>query len=540
LHLRKTIMLAQTTGFINSGNLINGVIEPIVEPYFISTNPANQRDEIGKFPESSAADVERACLAAKDAFQKWRNVPAPVRGQVLGRAAGLLREHKNSLAKLVRREIGKVNKEALGSVQEAIDTAEFFLSEGRRLYGQTVPSEMRFKELQTYRRPFGVCGIITAGNFPVAVPSWKIIPALLCGNTIVWKPSQDAPATAMYFALILQAAGLPKGVLNVVQGGASAGQSVLEMVESGLIQKIAFTGSSAVGKKIGEVCGRNLQVPTLELGGKNPLIVMEDANLDLAVEGALWAAFGTAGQRCTSLGNLILHQSIATEFTERFLERVDALRVGDPNLDETVDYGSLIAPRFLEQFLAHFEMGKRDGATLLRGSQGRVTAQNQPDNFVGNPEQGLFVFPTVWTDVTIAMDIAQTEIFGPTVNILTAADFDEAIAIANGTPYGLSSAIYTNNPTYRNRFKTEIQAGMSSINNSTSGAEAHMPFGGVKASGNGTRESGIWVLDSYTYWQAVNVDDSGGLQLAQIGTESLAGDEVAQEQLNTLFGQKTP
>jgi aldehyde dehydrogenase (NAD+) len=533
-------MLAQTTGFINGGNLINGVIEPIAESYFISTNPANQRDEIGKFPESSAADVERACLAAKDAFQKWRNVPAPVRGQVLGRAARLLREHKNSLAKLVRREIGKVNKEALGSVQEAIDTAEFFLSEGRRLYGQTVPSEMRFKELQTYRRPFGVCGIITAGNFPVAVPSWKIIPALLCGNTIVWKPSQDAPATAMYFALILQAAGLPKGVLNVVQGGASAGQSVLEMVESGLIQKIAFTGSSAVGKKIGEVCGRNLQVPTLELGGKNPLIVMEDANLDLAVEGALWAAFGTAGQRCTSLGNLILHQSIAAEFTERFLERVDALRIGDPNLDETVDYGPLMAPRFLEQFLAHFEMGKRDGATLVRGSQGRVTAQNQPDNFVGNPEQGLFVFPTVWTDVTIAMDIAQTEVFGPTVNILTAGDFDEAIAIANGTPYGLSSAIYTNNPTYRNRFKTEIQAGMSSINNSTSGAEAHMPFGGVKASGNGTRESGIWVLDSYTYWQAVNVDDSGGLQLAQIGTESLAGDEVAQEQLNTLFGQKTP
>lgn len=531
-------MLTQTKYSIKGGNLINGKVEPVGEQeYFISTNPANQTDEIGRFPESTLGDVERACHAAAAAFELWRKVPAPVRGQVLGRAAALLREHKTSLAQLVTREIGKVPKEALGSVQEAIDTAEFFLSEGRRLYGQTVPSEMRFKELQTYRRPIGVCGIITAGNFPVAVPSWKIIPALLCGNTIVWKPSQDAPATALYFAMILQAAGLPKGVLNVVQGGASAGQHVVEMVDAGLIQKIAFTGSSAVGKKIGEVCGRNLQVPTLELGGKNPLIVMEDANLNLAIEGALWAAYGTAGQRCTSLGNLILHQSIAAEFTERFLQRVDALTIGDPNIDETVDYGSLIAPRFLEGFLAHFEMGKQDGATLLRGSQGRITAENKPDNFVGDPEQGLFVFPALWTDVTINMQIAQTEVFGPTVNILTATDFDEAIAIANGTPYGLSSAIYTNNPTYRHRFKTEIQAGMSSINNSTTGAEAHVPFGGVKASGNGTRESGIWVLDSYTHWQAVNIDDSGDLQLAQIATEYLSGNEASQAQLNKLFGQ---
>lgn len=530
-------MLSQTTYSINGGNLINGTVEPLTkQEYFISTNPANQTDEIGKFPESSLDDVKRACAAAENAFTQWRNVPAPVRGQVLSRAATLLKEHKTALAQLVTREIGKVPKEALGSVQEAIDTAEFFLSEGRRLYGQTIPSEMRFKELQTYRRPLGVCGIITAGNFPVAVPSWKIIPALLCGNTVVWKPSQDAPATALYFALILQAAGLPKGVLNVVQGGASAGEAVLQMVDAGKIQKIAFTGSSAVGKKIGEVCGRNLQVPTLELGGKNPLIVMEDANLDLAVEGALWAAFGTAGQRCTSLGNLILHEKIAEEFTERFLKRVDALRIGNPNLDGTVDYGPLMASRFLEQFLAHFEMGKQDGATLLRG-QGRITTQNKISNFVGDPEQGIYVFPTVWTDVNIEMQLAQIEVFGPTVNILTAADFDQAITIANGTPYGLSSAIYTNNPTYRYRFKTEIQAGMSSINNSTSGAEVHMPFGGVKASGNGTRESGIWVLDSYTYWHAVNVDDSGGLQLAQIGTESLIGSEEAQKQLKALFAK---
>ncbi|MGH7145263.1 MAG: aldehyde dehydrogenase family protein [Planctomycetota bacterium] len=506
-----------------SGHWIDGretALPKKAEAVFESRNPAEVRDLVGRFPLATRAETVRACEAAGAAFPKWARVPAPVRAEVIGRFAALLRQHKEMLSRLVTREIGKTLRESRGSVQEAIDTATFFQSEGRRLYGQTVPSELPRKELETFRRPLGVCAMITAGNFPVAVPSWKIVPAILCGNTVVWKPSDDAPATAAVFARLFDEAGLPPGVLNVVfgRGAGSAGEFLIEGVEKGLIQKVSFTGSSAVGRKIGEVCGRALQIPSLELGGKNPMIVMEDADLEQAVDAAVWAGFGTAGQRCTSLGNLILHRAIAKPFTQALLKRVAAIEIGDPTRHAGVLYGPMINARFLEGFLQHLSWGGIEGARLLTRPKGRITVRNRPRSFAGDADRGMYVFPAVWGGVEIGMKIAQTEIFGPTINLIAVRDFDEAMAVANGTPYGLSSAIYTRNPVWRMRFKTEIQAGMASVNNSTTGAEAHLPFGGVKNSGNGTRESGIWVIDAYTRWQAVNVDDSGGLQLAQIET----------------------
>jgi aldehyde dehydrogenase (NAD+) len=383
---------------------------------------------------------------------------------------------------------------------------------------------MRNKELQTWRRPIGVCGMITACNFPVAVPSWKILPAILCGNTVVLKPSEDAAAVTYAFANIFRQAGLPDGVVNVVYGsGPETGQAVIQGIDEGLFQKISFTGSTRVGKMIGEAAGRNLQVPSLELGGKNPMIVMDDANVDLAVEGAIWAAYGTGGQRCTSLGNLILHNDIADEFVEKFVARAKGLKIGDPNEHEDITYGPIIKAGFVDTYLAHHDIAAKSATAkcVLKGE--RVTTDNAPENFCGDAENGLFVTPTLYDHVKITDEIAQTEVFGPTISIIRVGSFEEALNCANGTPYGLSSAIYTDDPEYRLKFKEGITAGMSSINNSTTGAEAHLPFGGNGWSGNGTRESGIWVLDAYTKWHCVNIDDSGGLQLAQIETEEVEG-----------------
>ena len=489
---------------------------------FHSLNPAFQDDIVGEFPLGGAHEVQAACDAARRAFKNWSATPAPVRGQLIGRLGAILLEQKEFLSRIVTREIGKPLRESRGEVQEAIDTAHFFQSEGRRLHGQTVPSEMRMKELMTYRRPIGVCGMITAGNFPIAVPSWKIIPALLCGNTVVWKPSDDAPAIAHAFAQCLVAAGLPAGCLNVVHGGGAggAGEAMVSAIGHG-IDKVSFTGSSAVGRHIGAVAGAALQVPSLELGGKNPMIVMDDANVDLAVTGALWAAYGTAGQRCTSLGNLILHEKIADAFVEKLAARARALKIGDPSLHEDIDYGPMINTRFMEKFLVHGELEHSSHAQAVLFGE-RITEGRWP-HFRGDAAKGLYVTPALWDHVHIMDELAQTETFGPTVNVVRVPNFDEAMAAANAHPYGLSSAIYTDNPKWRLRFKNEIQAGMSSINNSTTGAEAHLPFGGIKASGNGTRESGVWVIDAYTRWHCVNIDDSGGLQLAQIETEEVAG-----------------
>ncbi|MBC7475046.1 MAG: aldehyde dehydrogenase family protein [Candidatus Sericytochromatia bacterium] len=517
-------------------NYIDGQeVEASNNKRFNSTNPSYNKDLVGSFPLSTEEDVENACIAAKNAFKEWKNTPAPIRGGIIANIGDLLTKNKDVLAKIITREIGKTPKEAMGSVQEAIDTAHFFQSEGRRLYGQTVPSEMRNKELYTYRRPIGVTGVITAGNFPLAVPSWKIIPALLCGNTIVWKPSDDAAAVGYLFGKILEDAGVPKGVVNIIHGtGAEAGDALVKMVDKGYLQKFSFTGSTAVGRHIGEVCGRNLLVPSLELGGKNPLIVMEDADLDLAVHGAVWSSFGTAGQRCTSAGNIILHKDIAQTFKAKFLEAVKKIKIGNPLLGEVL-YGPMLAERFLNTFMKHYEIGKADGATLLYGN-GQITKENKPEGFVGDPESGLYAWPVIWDNVKIDMRIAQEEIFGPVITLLEVNNIEEAMEVANGTPYGLSSAIYTNNPDYMYKFKNEIGAGMSSINNSTTGAEAHLPFGGNGASGNNTRESGIWVIDSYTRWHAVNVDLSGKLQLAQMDTQYV--EEKTLTDFSTLLASK--
>ncbi len=498
------------------GNFYAGKAQPSTGALFERRNPAQQQDVVSVAPESTAGEVQAACVAARDAARAWAQVPSPQRAEVLGRLVFLLTREKESLARFVAREVGKPIREARGSVQEAIDTAVFFQSEGRRLYGQTVPSELSDKELFTYRRPLGVVGVITAGNFPLAVPSWKIIPALLCGNAVVWKPSDDAPGTAFLFFRAWQRAGLPPGVLSIVYGSGkdAAGQFLIDQVEAGHVNKISFTGSTAVGRKIGEVCGRQLQQPSLELGGKNPLVILADADLDLAVDGALWASFGTAGQRCTSAGNLIVDRRVLATVREKLARRARALKIGDPS-NPDVDYGPLINERFMDGFLKQRATGVDGGAELLLDGR-RILPGEEPEGFAGDAANGLYAAPRIFDKVKMDMRIAQEECFGPTVNLVEVDGYDEAIKAANGTPYGLSSALYTRDARAMLRFKEEIGAGMTSINNSTTGAEAHLPFGGNGWSGNGTRESGIWVLDSYTRWQAVNVDLSGKLQKAQI------------------------
>jgi aldehyde dehydrogenase (NAD+) len=499
-------------------HIINGQSVDSTE-HFLSRNSSKLSDVIGEFPVATKDQLRDACKAARAAFLKWSKTPAPIRGEVIGNIGRAIAREKETLSRLLSREMGKTLKEARGDVQEAIDTCYFFQSEGRRLYGQTVPSEMKNKELTTYRRPIGVVGIITAGNFPVAVPSWKIIPALITGNTIVWKPSEDSPATSYAFAKLLEEGGLPDGVLNVVFGlGAnSTGSELVELMDEGLLNKFAFTGSTAVGRKIGEVAGRNLMHPTLELGGKNPLVVMRDADLENAVSGALWASFGTGGQRCTSAGNIIIDAPVYEQFKQMFLERVRAITIGNPLEQDGVLYGPFINERMYTIWAEHYDWGKADGATLLHGT-GRISSESPFAGFKGDPEAAFYGSPTVW-EARRGMKIFQTEVFGPTVNLVKVDGIDEAIDTANAVDFGLSSAIYTNDRQWAHSFKDRIQAGMTSINNSTTGAEAHMPFGGIKGSGNGTRESGIWVLDGYTYWHGVNDDVSGKLQLAQMDTE---------------------
>jgi alpha-ketoglutaric semialdehyde dehydrogenase len=498
------------------GNVVGGELRKPRGETFSRKNPANRDDLVTIAPQTGREELREACERARDAQKRWARVPAPQRALVLARLAELLSHAKEQLARFVAREVGKPVREARGSVQEAIDTAWFFVSEGRRLYGQTVPSELANKELFTYRRPIGVVGAITAGNFPIAVPAWKLVPAILCGNAVVWKPSDDAPGTAALFAELWRRAGLPAGVLSVVhgRGGAGAGEYLVEMVDAGMIDKISFTGSTAVGRKIGEVCGRNLQQPSLELGGKNPLVILADADVDLAVEGALWASFGTAGQRCTSCGNVIVDKRVLPAVRDQLVQRTRALRIGNP-LDEHMDYGPFINERFLEAWITQRSLGLDDGAELLVDGR-RIVPGEEPSSFAGDAARGIYATPRIIDRVKIGMRVAQDECFGPTVNLIEVDGLDEAIATANGTPYGLSSAIYTRDAGAMLRFKEEIQAGMTSVNNSTTGAEAHLPFGGNGWSGNGTRESGIWVVDAYTRWQAVNVDLSGRLQKAQI------------------------
>ena len=493
---------------------------------FTSKNPAWLEDTLGEFPLSTKEDVHDALRAARKAFPSWSSTPAPTRGQVIGNMGRLLMERKEDLVRLQAREIGKTMKECGGEIQEAIDTCLFFQSEGRRLYGQTVNSELPDKELFTYRRPLGVCGIINASNFPSAVPFWKMIPAIMCGNTCVWKSPQDSPLLSFALARIMHEAGLPDGVINLIHGkGSGAGQYLVDSADLGMVDKISFTGSTPVGKMIGETCGRNLVSASLELGGKNPLVVMPSANIENAVEGAYWAGFGPAGQRCTSLGNLIVHEDVYDEFMSKFMDKVSTTQIGDSMRHEGVLYGSMISEKYGEDFLKGLEICEKDGAVKLWGS-GRITNQNLPDGFHGDADEGVYMWPHVYENVTEDMECFHEEIFGPVVTVVKASDFDDALRLANASPFGLSSACYTNDRLEAFRFKTGIKAGMTGINNSTTGAEAHLPFGGVKESGNGSRESGIWVIESYSYWHAVNDELSGKLQLAQMDVEEIEMEEA--------------
>ena len=488
-------------------NFIGGKWEEAREgKTFEDRNPAHRQDLLGIFPRSQKEDVDRAVQAAKTAFENWRKTPPPKRGEILYSAGRLLIQQKERLARLMTREMGKPLKESYGDVQEGIDTAFYAAGEGRRLLGETVPSELSDKFCLSVRMPIGVCALISPWNFPIAIPCWKIFPALMAGNTVILKPAEDTPLCATKLIEILAEAGIPKGAVNLVHGfGEEAGRALVAHPEVALV---SFTGSAGVGREIATVCGKNLKRYSLEMGGKNAQIVMEDADLNLAVEGALWGSFGTSGQRCTATSRLILHQKVAKKFIELFLKRVARLRVGD-GLQKETNVGPLINEKQLQKVDRYVRMGRKEGARLLAGGKPLKKGPHQ---------DGYFYAPTVFSEVKPSMRIAQEEIFGPVVGILKAKTFEEAISVANHSVYGLSSSIYTQDVRKAFRAIRDIQAGITYINGPTIGAEVQLPFGGVKNSGSGHREAGKTVYDIFTEWKSVFVDFSGKLQKAQIDT----------------------
>ena len=485
-------------------NYIGGQwVDAVSGETFESRNPARQSDLVGHFPQSGAEDVARAVAAARDAFDAWRLTPAPKRGEILKRVGDLMTERKSEIAAAMTREMGKPHFETKGDVQEAIDTAYYAMTMGRQLFGHTVPSEMNAKFNMTVRRPIGVCGLITAWNFPVAVPTWKMFPAILSGNTVVFKPSEDAPHSGMLLVQVMHDAGVPPGVVNLIQGAGEAGQAIVDHPD---VQAISFTGSSETGAKIaGDAARRHARI-SLEMGGKNPAIVMDDADLDLAMEGMIWGAYGTTGQRCTATSRLIVHEDVHDEMVERITAKAAELRLGYGN-DDGVDMGPLINHKALDKVTGYMDVAREDGATIAFGGA-RATGDGLDD--------GFFFQPTLLTGVTRDMRVAREEIFGPVLSVLKVSSFDEAIEIANDVAYGLSSAIYTSDITRAFRALRDIDAGITYVNGPTIGAEAHMSFGGVKATGNGHREGGWEVYDFYTETKTCYIDFSGGLQRAQI------------------------
>ena len=470
---------------------------------FENRNPARWDDLIGLFPRSGAEDVERAVQAASRGFRIWRDTPAPERGMVLKRAGDLLTDRKEEIASAATREMGKVLLETRGDVQEGIDTAYYAATEGRRLFGHTVPSELREKWAMTYRRPIGVCGMITPFNFPLAIPTWKIFPALACGNSVVFKPAEDVPHTATLFVEILLEAGLPPEVINLVHGfGEEVGRSIVEHPD---VPLVSFTGSTETGSLIGETCGRMHKRLSLEMGGKNAQIVFPDASMDLAIEGVLWGAFGTTGQRCTATSRLLLHEDVASTFLDELVARASALKLGDGLLPET-EVGPLIHEAALEKTRQYVGVAN-ETADVLTG--GDVASGPSLDG-------GFFFQPTVVAGVAPGSRLALEEIFGPVLSVITFRTTDEAFTINNEVQYGLSSSVYTNDVRTAYRAMTELDNGITYINAPTIGAEAHLPFGGVKATGNGHREGGWEVYEFYSETKVCYVDYSGRLQRAQI------------------------
>jgi acyl-CoA reductase-like NAD-dependent aldehyde dehydrogenase len=471
---------------------------------FENRNPANTDELIGIFPESSAADVDAAVDAARAAFETWRLVPAPKRAEILFRAAEILSKRKETLAHEMTREMGKVLDETRGDVQEAVDMTYYMAGEGRRLWGQTTPSELREKFAMSVRQPLGVCALITPWNFPMAIPSWKIMPALICGNTAVIKPAEDTPLSTYNLVQILSEAGLPRGVVNVVNGiGPEAGAP---LVQHPKIDAISFTGSTEVGRIVAEATAPSFKPCHLEMGGKNILIVLEDANLDLAVEGAVWGGFGTAGQRCTAASRVAVHKNIYKQFLDKFTARVKTLKVGD-GLDTATQMGPVINEKQLQTVMEYVAIGKKEGARLVTGGN-RLT---------GGPfAHGWFHEPTVFADCDPTMRIAQEEIFGPVVAVIPTSGFEESIEIANGVVYGLSASIYTRDVNKGFAAMRDLHTGIVYVNAPTIGAEIQLPFGGTKQTGNGHREAGTAALDFYSEWKTLYVDFSDRLQRAQI------------------------
>jgi acyl-CoA reductase-like NAD-dependent aldehyde dehydrogenase len=470
---------------------------------FESLSPANG-ETLGVFPKSGPEDVDRAVSAAKAAYEDWRLVPAPERANVLYRFAGLLADEKADLTDLMTREMGKVKAEAGGDVQEAIDMALYMAGEGRRMFGHTTPSELKDKFMMSVRMPIGVVGAITPWNFPIAIPAWKLTPALVCGNTVVFKPAEDTPLLAERFVELLSEAGLPPGVLNVVFGfGETAGQRLVEHPD---VPVITFTGSRETGIAVTKAAADHLKHVHLELGGKNAIIVMDDADLDLAVEGIVWSAFGTSGQRCTAASRVIVHEKVYGELQSRLVARAEQMTIG-PGWEDETDLGPVINREALDKIHSYTQIGRDEGAELLTG--GEVASGNGLD-------KGFYYRPTVFSEVEPGMRIAQEEIFGPTTALLRVSSFEEAVRVANGIEYGLSSAIFTRDVNQAFRAMRDLQTGITYINAGTTGAEVHLPFGGTKATGNGHREAGQAALDVFTEWKSIYVDYSGKLQRAQI------------------------
>ena len=493
----------------NFKNFIGGQwIAPATGAYFENRNPADRDDIIGCFPRSGPDDVARAVASAQRGFAHWSKTPAPVRGEVLHRVGDLLVERKDTIARAMTREMGKVLAETRGDVQEGIDTAHYAHTEGRRLFGRTVPSELRNKWAMSFRRPIGVAGLITPFNFPLAIPTWKMFPALLCGNAVIFKPAEDVPHTAHLLVELLLEAGLPPEVVQLVHGeGSVVGRA---MVEHPDVPVISFTGSTETGAIIGATCGRMHKRLSLEMGGKNAMIVMDDADLDLALEGVLWGAFGTTGQRCTATSRLIVHERVHDRLLQMLCDRAARLRLG-PGLDERTEVGPLINEDALQKVEYYVGVARQDGARVLIGGE-RATGAGL--------ERGWFYQPTVVAGVAPGMRVEQQEIFGPVLAVIKVASLDEAIRVNNDVPYGLSSSLYTRDVNAAFRAMGELDTGITYVNAPTIGAEAHLPFGGVKQTGNGHREGGWEVYDFYSETKVVYVDFSGKLQRAQIDTEA--------------------
>jgi alpha-ketoglutaric semialdehyde dehydrogenase len=486
-------------------NFINGEwVAPKSGQAHLNRNPANTDEAIGEFPLSTEADVDAAVSAAREAYKKWRLVPAQLRAEILFRTAELLVKRKEEFSRDMTREMGKVLAETRGDVQEAIDMTYYMAGEGRRLFGQTTPSELPNKFAMSVRQSIGVCGLIAPWNFPMAIPSWKMMPALICGNTIVLKPAEDTPLSSYHLIETLVEAGLPPGVVNLVSGdGPGAGATLAKHKD---VPVVSFTGSTSTGRIIAEICAPDFKHYSLEMGGKNIILVMDDANLDLAIDGTIWGGFGTSGQRCTAASRIGVHKSVYKEFAGRLAERVRNLKIGD-GLDPSTEMGPVINEQQLNTVMTYVNVGQQEGAKLLTGGQ-RLKSEALA--------KGWFHAPTLFGDCDPKMRIAQEEIFGPVVSLIPIDGLEHGIEVANGVPYGLSASIYTRDVNRAFAAIRDLYTGIVYINAPTIGAETHLPFGGTKQTGNGHREAAITAIDFFTEWKSVYIDYSDKLQRAQI------------------------